>query len=314
MLELIHISQSRNTQTLTVKKDVSQQIIRLQDDDVTDHDAQTNEIITKTTKQATMMDFDLESHTITVYPLNDIIHAIIRRYYYPTNNININAITMADKFSKFIDSSRFAWIIVSTAIINIIFRSLATYIPNYYVIYDIFIAIGLITDICWTIEMFCLILVFDTLIIKEGLKSFDGWYRMYNMVLFFTCIIILNISTNTPSAIIAYNIFQSIESGVTVFFIINIDAFAAINRKVTFTMLIVVNIYFFIYIAVFYFSFEEDTIIIIFGRSLSVKTVALSALFNVSLFFVRQLGFKILYPNYASNISYQPKLIVNKNG
>lgn len=258
----------------------------------------------KSTRARSSINIDLATAlTITIHRSSDVIHSIVERLNFENSD---KWFDIADKFSLFVDSKTFISILALTTVCNMSSFVLSNIIfPQI----SIFTTIVTIFDVIWCCEVICLTLAFDVVVVCEGLKSFDGWYRMYNLCLFYVCLFLLFGITDGNE--IAFQLFRWFEFMITTFFIINVDAYA-VSRKVSLFVLLIVNVYFGAFTVFFYFTVNVDQTINVFGRQVSMKTVCVNALLNLVVFFVRQLFYKIKYPQLASNIFYSPRLIINK--
>lgn len=245
------------------------------------------------------MDSTKKQIMFTIFPFNDLIHGLM---YKTLSEANYNRILdYLDSYSLFVTSKRFGIIPVITTI----FAMIGMIIPDLR-------AMQIIFNGFWVIEILMLIAVFDSRIMKEQIYSFDAWFRLYNMLVFYICNIIM-ITDHYPNSNLsmAQGIFDLIQSTITTYFVINIDAFA-INKTLRLAVLMLIISWFSVVFWLYYYNTNKDTEIEIFDRHISMKTVAISALFNVILFFVKQFGLLIYQPGFATNISYSPKLLIVK--
>ena len=234
--------------------------------------------------------------TVTVQPMNDFIH-LLTDYLCPTK------CGWADKLTLFILSTKFAIVIAVTSLIAILLWFLATEIESFSrknVGFDLYI----IGEVFWFVEALLIILSFDHIVFKEQIKSFDSCFRICNTMLYCVCDVWLY-----DDQVLAQKIFVFAVGIASIVFLTCIDAFS-VKKRTRGVILGSLTFFIFCYYFLFYFTTRNDTTFQLFGRDLSLKTIALGTLSNLTIFMCKQLFGFIKDPTKATNVMDRPKLIV----
>lgn len=241
------------------------------------------------TRSTTSIKKQREKYVIELLRNDDFYHLFAKKFHLP--------VTFADKMTSFVLSKYMIYIYIALFIVlSVVF------------IIDIdFLRIGFFC--CFMVWVIALLLVMNISMLKYILQTFEFWFKLYFAIIFIIFYFLLFTDVNKLNDKFFLN-------GILIFFFLIIipvivmslnDAWHT-NRclKVSFTIF---PIFFFLLYYALIFFYLSDTSVFVFGRAVSVRDRALSALTTLIIFTIKQTVYVVKDPRKASVLSVRPTIL-----